>query len=546
MPDVVVLGGGVGGMTAAHELAERGFDVSVLEHHHVPGGKARSIPAPGTGTDGRPDLPAEHGFRFFPGFYRHVPDTMRRIPSGSSPHGVFDHLVSSTRAEIARIGAKAFIMPARFPQSVGDLRLLFTDAFLNDLGIPVRDQLFFIELLVKLLGSCDERRYGEYEYQSWWDFSEATQHSTAYQDFLATGLTRSLVAARAEVMSARTGGYILLQLLFDLANYGRSVDRVLDGPTNEVWIQPWLRHLNALGVTYREGVKVTGLRLDGTRVAGVQVDGGEEVSADWVVCALPVEVATTLITDEMKEVDPRLASLELLQTRWMNGVMFYLTRDVPLVHGHVIYIDSPWALTSISQAQFWPGVDLGARGNGQVHGILSVDVSEWEQPGMLYGKPAMQCSKQEIIAEVWAQLKAHLDLGGAGPLQDGDRVGWFVDSDIRYPNPRQDINLEPLLVNTAGSWDHRPDAATKIENFLLASDYVRTYTDLATMEGANEAARRAVNAILDATGSREPKCRVWPLHEPALFAPVRALDRVRYQWEHGTSAGGPPGPGPGQ
>ena len=546
MGDVLILGGGVAGMTAAHELAERGLDVTVLEHRRIPGGKARSMPAPRTGTDGRPDLPAEHGFRFFPGFYKHLPDTMRRIPSGSSPNGVFDHLVSSTRAEIARAGAKALIMPARFPQSLEDLRLVFTDAFFNNLGIPLRDQVFFIELLLKLLGSSEDRRYGEYEYQSWWEFSEATDRSTAYQQFLAKGLTRTLVAARAEIMSARTGGYILLQLLLDLAKYGGSVDRVLDGPTNEVWIQPWLRYLDTLGVTYRHGVEVTGLRLVGRRIAGVQVDNGEELSADWVVCALPVEVTTTLITNEMKEVDPRLASLDLLQTRWMNGVMFYLARDVPLVHGHVIYIDSPWALTSISQTQFWPEVDLASRGNGQVHGILSVDVSEWQQPGMLYGRPAMQCSKDEIIAEVWAQLKAHLDLGGIGPLQDSDLVEWFVDSDISYPNPRQDLNLEPLLVNTAGSWDHRPDAATDIENFLLASDYVRTYTDLATMEGANEAARRAVNAILRATGSVEPKCGVWPLHEPALFAPVRALDRVRYQWEHGTPTGGPPGPGPGE
>ena len=66
------------------------------------------------------------------------------------------------------------------------------------------------------------------------------------------------------------------------------------------------------------------------------------------------------------------------------------------------------------------------------------------------------------------------------------------------------------------------------------------------MEGANEAARRAVNAILRATGSREPKCQIWPLHEPALFAPACALDRVRYQREHGAPAGGPPGPGRGQ
>ena len=46
------------------------------------------------------------------------------------------------------------------------------------------------------------------------------------------------------------------------------------------------------------------------------------------------------------------------------------------------------------------------------------------------------------------------------------------------------------------SWADRPQAATEIGNLLLASDYVRTHTELATMEGANEAGHRAVNAIL--------------------------------------------------
>src|SRR5262249_1526638 len=61
---------------------------------------------------------------------------------------------------------------------------------------------------------------------------------------------------------------------------------------------------------------------------------------------------------------------------------------------------------------------------------------------------------------------------------------------------------EPLLVNAVRTWADRPDAFTNIPNFFLASDYVRTFTDLATMEGANEAARRAVNAILSASGSK--------------------------------------------
>src|SRR5687768_8853408 len=92
---VVILGGGIAGMSAAHELIERGFQVEVYERKRIPGGKARSIAvaresakpspfgsqAPGRarGPWGRP-LPGEHGFRFFPGFYRHVVDTMARIP----------------------------------------------------------------------------------------------------------------------------------------------------------------------------------------------------------------------------------------------------------------------------------------------------------------------------------------------------------------------------------------------------------------------------------------------------------------------------------
>ena len=92
---VAVLGGGVAGLSAAHELAERGFTVTVHESAARFGGKARSYGVPGSGTGGRHDLPAEHGFRFFPGFYRHLPDTMQRIPGPRAGRHVFDELVAA-------------------------------------------------------------------------------------------------------------------------------------------------------------------------------------------------------------------------------------------------------------------------------------------------------------------------------------------------------------------------------------------------------------------------------------------------------------------
>jgi uncharacterized protein with NAD-binding domain and iron-sulfur cluster len=284
-------------------------------------------------------------------------------------------------------------------------------------------------------------------------------------------------------------------------------------------------YLHGRGVDVRLGMPVEGISVSGGRVAGV-VAGGHEVTADMYVAALPVEVMRTLASPALRAAEPRLDGLDRLVTRWMNGVLFYLDRDVPLVNGHAIYVDSEWALTSISQKQFWAHVDLSERGDGRTRGILSIDVSEWQRPGRRTGKVGQRCSRDEIFEEVWGQVLDHLDGGELDGVQVVDR---FLDPAIVFPNPTEAGNLEPLLVNTAGSWADRPDAVTAIPNLFLASDYVRTYTDLATMEAANEAARRAVNGLLEAVGSTARRCPVWALQEPGVFAPARALDRLRWK-----------------
>jgi uncharacterized protein with NAD-binding domain and iron-sulfur cluster len=268
---------------------------------------------------------------------------------------------------------------------------------------------------------------------------------------------------------------------------------------------------------------VDGIQVSGGRVTGVTV-AGATVTADHYVAAVPVEIMRTLAGPDLRAAEPRLKRLDRLVTRWMNGIMFYLDEDVPVVNGHAIYIDSDWALTSISQRQFWRGYDLEQTGDGRVEGILSVDVSDWAQRSRRLGKIAMRCTHDEVVAEVWAQLKDHLE-----DLDDANVVRAFLDPAIEFPNPTEAANLEPLLVNTANSWKDRPEAVTRISNLFLASDYVRTHTDLATMEGANEAARRAVNGILDASRSSAPRCELWPLREPAVFGPARALDRIRWK-----------------
>jgi uncharacterized protein with NAD-binding domain and iron-sulfur cluster len=526
---VAILGGGVGGLSAAQELAERGFEVAVYERRPDFGGKARSIPVPNSATAGRKPLPGEHGFRFFPSFYKHLPDSMKRIPCAGK--SVFDNLVFSTRVQIARTGTSAFLEPTRFPETLGDWAIVLKSLFAN-LGIPENELLFFTDRLLVLLTTCQERRLAEYENIAWWDFIDAKNQSLSYQRYLGEGVTRSLVAMKAEISSTRTVGYIDLQLLLGLICNPGGFDRVLNGPTNDAWIDPWIAHLKSLGVKLQGNSVVRSIKLDGRRAGPVLVDQGGTISpvtADFYVSALPVEIMTGLVSDEIKAAAPSLANLDKLQTRWMNGIQFYLKNDLPLVHGHSNYLDSPWALTSISQRQFWPGVDFAGLGDGRVGGVLSVVVSDWDAPGIVYGKPARACTAEEIRTEVWAQLKAHLNTGTAETISDGNLLSWFLDPDIQFPNPSAATNAEPLLINPAGSLQYRPEASTEISNLFLASDYVHTYTDLATMEGANEAARRSVNAILDASGSKAGKAQLWPFEEPEIFKPMRDYDLLRFK-----------------
>ncbi len=533
-PKVIILGGGIAGLSAAHELIERSFDVEIYELLPIPGGKARSFPVPGTGKDGRGDLPGEHGFRFFPRFYRHVIDTMNRIPYGASGT-VADNLVDTTRCQLNRYGRHPVDVVARSPRTVVDVRVLLDDVgrFLGgDLDLSHDDLKFFGSKVWQIVTSCRERRDVDYEKMGWWEFIGAEHRSLAYQKLLGHGITRSLVAAKAREASTKTIGNIFVQLLFDMATPGPSTDRVLNGPTNDVWINPWRRYLESRGVAYHPNSKVTAVSFDGERIRSATVHRtGSKITAagDYFIFAMPVEDVIDLITPEMQRADPALSSLFTLDdiTEWMNGIQIYLTDDVPLARGHSIFVDTPWALTSISQAQFWNNVRLSGYGDGTVNGILSVDISEWEEPG-LFGKAAKDCTPEEIKAEVWAQLKRSLNYGDVFILKDEHLHSWSLDPSIIHHKDGTTANEEPLLVNLVDTWKLRPEAVSTIPNLFLASDYVRTYTDLATMEAANEAARRAVNGILDAAESGADRCGVWQLHEPEIFAPWRELDFIRY------------------
>jgi uncharacterized protein with NAD-binding domain and iron-sulfur cluster len=313
-------------------------------------------------------------------------------------------------------------------------------------------------------------------------------------------------------------------------------DRVLDMPTNEAWIDPWIIHLRELGVRFEVGQTVEQLGMRRGRVESVLLRSRRgrrrRVEADWFVCAMPVERARLLLNRRVLAADPSLEQMRELQVDWMNGIQFYLERKVEIVKGHVTFVDAPWALTALTQGQFWAERNFARDyGDGSVVDCLSVDVSDWDTPGMLYGKPAKRCTREEIRNEVWAQIKDAFQDTGEG-LTDDMIHSWFLDPAIMWSRRRgMNVNDEPLLVNTVGSWEKRPTAGTAIPNLVLAGDYVQTDIDLATMEGANESGREATNEILRRSGSKAEPAAKYRLYDPPEFEAAKRVDAEL--WKNG-------------
>jgi uncharacterized protein with NAD-binding domain and iron-sulfur cluster len=479
-------------------------------------------------------IPGEHGFRFFPNFYRNLFDTMRRTPIAAdqavfveTPRTVLDDI---TRTEIQRVGHADAELSFNFPRRpVTSLQEAFEvlTQLLKSNQCTLDDLVRFQLKLFKYMTSCPERRAAEYESQSWWDFVEGERYSENFRRYVySTG--QMLVAADAETSDARSFGTAGVQLLLDHLRGGAQTDGTLNGPTSLVWFDHWRRYLETQGVEFYRGV-LKEIQVVGHTVWPVVhvLDEPDEPTRvlvrDYYVIAVDVVTAQELVKHSELQGDDfnRLRRLELGDLteakpdgalQHISGIQYYFNTDVRFVEGHTDYADSEWGLTSISQPQFWTrrrGWWSGYRG------VLSVDIGNWFAEGAAKHPPAWESTKDEIAEEVWRQIKKSIT---KKDLKETvcEPLFYHLDECIEFERGARKLpsnNCSPYLITRPGEYATRPGKPGAYQvhygKLALAGTYMQTYTRLTTMEAANESARHAVNAILEHTQLPYERCRTW-------------------------------------
>lgn len=539
MKRVAIFGGGVAGLTVAHELACRdGFDVTLYEPRSELGGKARSQYADG--------LPGEHGFRFFPGWYLHVADIMRRIPLNAS----------ATDKQLARSGyAEAQSVVSRLREVRNTLTFSRGRAPDSILQIPrsiseIGEFLQGFDWIVRGLSPSDRlatlQRVGlklflffstppwlraeRFDHMSLAEYLGAASLPKAVQEQLKT-VPRALVAMDAYDGSAFT---FLNTSLLNLAPAWRSDlprDRILRGPTSRTWFDPWVATLKQLGVKFVHGdaAQAERLTVDDGAITAVQVRSGGRIEADVTVLALPVgplhELArASWLSAHAPEFAP-IAELDVSrQTSEMVGLQLYLSTPLTTQPGHLFFADSQYGLTAISQLEVWDEefvAPLRARG---VQGLLSIDITQWTSDPLGRTPPPFKLpieieTSEELKTMVVRQLAEYRLASGAPLFGAEDVVAHHVDDDIDLAS---EVNRSALLVHPPGTWARRPLAESTIRGLYLASDFVKNPADLATMEGACSAGKLAARAIVVDHAPGAPEVRVHELVEELEPAWMRA------------------------
>lgn len=530
-PSVIIAGAGVAGLTAAHRLLERGYDVTLIEANDFVGGKLGAHRDAGLDADaGDAAKPAacdlcagsggcprtgdwhEHCYHMYLNWYHNfwaLMDEVGALDSFIPIDAVFN--LPRGRPDRSRPGARATsLVNVGSPWTI--LRNLAS-------GMDTPINMFLSGQAMADLTSEPARRSDQLEKTSVASFMAGRSYASDAALAATYRTTAQAFASPSYLSSARSFKALL--------SYGLRVPEpsmwLLAGPTARAIFTPWLKRLHAIasGVTLvgaldpdpanplgivaglpaarGPGGRLTIHTLTSVRSLTIDPDTGritgigllrhasspsihrgrpdEQPSmpfepmavSDDLILALPPGPLGELITPAIAARAPTLPNVHYLRTEPMISVDLFFRRKLERIpRGITVLLDSPYQMSFLDTSQTW--AQAAAQGTS-----LNVVASNADTlVPMSYGD-------DDIIAALLGELHRYLD---------------FDDADLLTCRTHLQTNVgEELFVNQVGSWDWRPQATCGIPNLFVAGDFCQTAIDVVTIEGAVVSGLMAAEAL---------------------------------------------------
>ncbi len=494
---VAVFGSGISGLSAAHELAEKGYEVSVYEKLPEPGGVARSY------RQTPSSAPSEYSWRGYGPFYHNTFNLMKRIPTDNG-RTVYDNLSRPINFAFTKNKGKF----------IGELQW--------------SDRIALAIIIARVAAAGDERT-AYYASVNATDYMKPRMSQRGWKQFESTfGPWTGLSPKRASLYHVIF--FIIIHFLPNSQLFLKHRDRdgewkvdtldwsVFNKPTSEAWFDPWVKHLENMGVKFYFNQGLHSIQTNNNKVYSTIVNTDDHqypVKADHYVMAISPFGMRDVLEESISSNNSH--SLIKMANQFEN-----LTQDGPHIQVSfqigfdkqfswpgerqpVIISDSEFNITMYRQDELWDSdIYLGPDIKSLWSGTACVSYI----PGSLFGKPVVKLTKVQFKEEILHQLSK--DVGFNDLLREKmgksfsqllpNMIHFDVWKNWQFTNDRVGTNdsitiIEPKYVDSTNTRPHQPHTATPISNLWMAGGHTRTSTDIWSMEAAAESGRRAADMI---------------------------------------------------
>jgi predicted NAD/FAD-dependent oxidoreductase len=505
-PRVTIAGGGVGGLTAALRLAERGYRVKLYEQKPTLGGDLASRRHAGVELDVYPHMYCN----WYRNFWRLLRD------AGGDRDELF-----------TRFEGYAQLRAGEFPRftTVADIYSPWhiVHNLFSGVGPPADLWVYgyaTIDLLAETLQPTVNLKNMSVD-----GFLDARPYVTpAASDAYDTFITRV---------------WGIPSYLASAADFRQYLRYSLADPTPAFWlprgsamrqvIEPLTAALERAGVEIVREVQVTSVSCDERRVTRIGLqravlhpDSGTWVgrgrrwaeAVDELILAVPAPALVTLVRNggtgtPIVRLAPKLAEVSRLQTVPVPIINLFFTRKLGRIPAEPVGLfASKYCLAFTDISQTWEDVSVYT---GQT--VLAVSASD------IYALPGT--GPDDDAQAMLVELARFLDFDPGS--------AWGESPDIDWARTRYERNLDAqLFVNEAGSDVWRPEATcAEISNLALAGDLCDNDIGLTTVESAVVTGLHAAQAIVHRRGLGGPVDVIPP---PGGLPRDAIYTWLRYAW----------------
>ena len=448
---MIVIGGGLAGLSAGVALAEAGWRVRLFEQRPFLGGRATSYVLP----DGEHVDNCQHVTL---GCCTNLEDFYRRVGSENKIR-FFDRLLFQD-PQGRRGVMQAGLLPAPFHMA---------GSFLTFAPLTFADKRSIAGALLDILRgkghTADLDEPGGISMLEW--LKRRKQTPGAIERFWRVVLVSAL-DEELERTDARFGVDVFWKgFLSNRTGYRMGVPVV---PLAELY-DGCQAEIERRGGEVSLRIPLRAIHLKSGAVSAVEFDGGRKESAEACVFAVPHETLAELLPDESKELEPALAHLGNIRVSPITGVHFWFDREV---------MKEPF-VTLLETTTQWIFNKTGLYGTKNGAGE---DKGQYLQLVISASYDLLQKPRQEIIDLCLREVRQALPAAREANLVKATVIKEAAAT--FSPQPGVD------------RW--RPMQQTKIRGMFLAGDWTATGWP-ATMEGAVRSGYLAAEAVLRVAGT---------------------------------------------